>query len=244
MEAAGHKGPKFPHDEQAFLATVLKMLEVDGRKDAVRVLTTGSVSIAYMGEDWRIDRWNINIRLPFDTYAAMNSREGIEAMVTMTAQKLLSGDAANSVDSTSILPEIEETPVRGVVTNQGRAHSLNVAAIIEEGGLRFRSKPEVNLHRALKTHDITYAPLSVFVSRGRKVEPDFVLIKDGVVLVVEVDGPMHHESPVDAHKRLEGFMHNGIRVERVTSSECATEEKAKVVAEKLMTLMTKYALQR
>jgi very-short-patch-repair endonuclease len=244
MEATERRGPKFPHNEQAFLATLVKMLDLDGRKDAARVLTMGNVSIAYMGEDWRIERWSINIRLPFDAYAAMKSRDGIETTVTMKAQKLLSGDAGNSVDSTSILPEVEVTPVRGAVTNQGRAHSLNVAAIIEEGGRRFRSKAEVNLHRALKTHDITYAPLSVFVSGGRKVEPDFVLIKDGVVLVVEVDGPTHYESSVDAHKRLEGFMHNGIRVERVTSADCATEEKAKAVAEKLMALMTKYALQR
>jgi hypothetical protein len=36
-----------------------------------------------------------------------------------------------------------------------------------------------------------------------RVEPDFVIYKDGIVVIVEVDGDLYHtEIPADAHARL------------------------------------------
>ncbi len=68
------------------------------------------------------------------------------------------------------------------------------------------SAPEIELYRALKAIGVTFAPLPVFVRGGKqykRIEPDFVIIKDGIVMIVEVDGvAFHNESPQEAHERL------------------------------------------
>ena len=81
------------------------------------------------------------------------------------------------------------------VTNQGRAHSANPAAI-EYEGLLFRSQPEVLLFVALRDTGLPVMPLPVVVSKGlrfRRIEPDFVVIRRGVTFVVEVDGDRWHQ---------------------------------------------------
>jgi hypothetical protein len=59
----------------------------------------------------------------------------------------------------------------------------------------------------------------VFLKTQRRIEPDFVLTKDGIVLVVEVDGnTTRRESPVDAEERLTMFKYEGVFTERVRRS--------------------------
>ena len=62
------------------------------------------------------------------------------------------------------------------------------------------------LYRALKGRKISFAPLPVFVRGGelrRRVEPDFVILYRGRVLVVGLDGKhFHHETSAEAHERL------------------------------------------
>ena len=68
--------------------------------------------------------------------------------------------------------------------------SDNVAPY-EVDGLLFRSQPEINLYRALKDRSISFAPLPVFIRGGdyaAELEPDFVILHRGQVLVVELDG--------------------------------------------------------
>lgn len=80
------------------------------------------------------------------------------------------------------------------VTNQGRARSDNLAPRMWDG-LLFRSQQEINLYRALKSQAVSFAPLPVFVRGGttyQRVEPDFLVIKDSIVLIVEVDGDTIH----------------------------------------------------
>lgn len=76
------------------------------------------------------------------------------------------------------------------ISNQGRVRSDNIASR-EADGLLFRSVPEINLYKALKARGVSVAPLPVFVRGGktyRRIEPDFVILKEGLVMVVEVDG--------------------------------------------------------
>jgi hypothetical protein len=94
------------------------------------------------------------------------------------------------------------------VNNQGGVRSDTIAAI-PYNGLLFRSKAEINLYRALKALDVTFAPLPVFICGGstyRRIEPDFVIVKGGIVAVIEVDGN-HPESPVEAHDRTTMLVH-------------------------------------
>jgi hypothetical protein len=133
------------------------------------------------------------------------------------------------------------------VTNQGRARSDNVAPLMCDG-LLFRSHQEINLYRALKARGITFAPLPVFIRGGetyRRIEPDFVLFKDGVMMVVEVDGDtVHRETPLEAHYRTTMLVHEGAHVERVGAKDCETPEKAGECAARLLGLLNKLKASR
>jgi hypothetical protein len=63
----------------------------------------------------------------------------------------------------------------------------DAVAPYEVDGLRFRSQPEIHLYRALKARDISFAPNSVWIRGGdhyRRVETDFVIYKDGQLVVL------------------------------------------------------------
>ena len=128
------------------------------------------------------------------------------------------------------------------VSNQGRARSDNVASK-QEDGLLFRSQPEIHLYRAFKALGVTFAPLPVFVRGGesyRRIEPDFLVLKGGLVLQVEVDGDtVHRETPLEAHDRTTMMAHEGVHVERVNAADCGTIEKAKATAQRLLGILEK-----
>ena len=88
------------------------------------------------------------------------------------------------------------------------------------------------------------APLPVFLRGGasyQRLEPDFVLIHKGVLVVVEVDGAtVHRESPAEAHARTQGLQREGVRIERVSASECANRADADRCAERLMEALETY----
>ena len=134
------------------------------------------------------------------------------------------------------------------LSNQGRVRSDAVAPY-EVDGLRFRSQPEIHLYRALKARDISFAPNSVWIRGGdnyRRVETDFVIYKDGQLVVLEVDGSQfHHETPVEAHERLTLFAYEGAHIERIRSAECDTAEKAEtLVANSILPLLKKLKANR
>jgi hypothetical protein len=129
------------------------------------------------------------------------------------------------------------------ITNQGRVHSDNIASVQFEG-LLFRSPPEVELFKALKQKGIPIAPLPVLIRGGepyKRIEPDFVIFKDGIVLVVEVDGDtIHRETPTDATQRLAMLEQEGARIYRIKASECNTPELAKKCADDIIQRIAKY----
>jgi very-short-patch-repair endonuclease len=114
--------------------------------------------------------------------------------------------------------------------------------------LLFRSEPEIHLYRAFKAAGVTFAPLPVFLRGGQnysRLEPDFVLLKDGVLMVVEVDGDTYHrEFPVEAHARLAPLDREGAKIERIRAEECSTPENAKGCAEHLLKILEKRIAQR
>ena len=128
------------------------------------------------------------------------------------------------------------------MSNQGRVRSDNVAPLSVDG-LIFRSQPEIHLYRALKSMGISFAPLPVFIRGGteyRRIEPDFVIVQAGLVMVVEVDGDtVHQETPAEAHARTTMLLHEGVHFERVKASECDSSLKAKSTAERLAAILTK-----
>jgi hypothetical protein len=78
----------------------------------------------------------------------------------------------------------------------------------------FRSPPEIHLYKALKQQGVSFAPLPVFIKGGKsyqRIEPDFFIIMNGVMMVVEVDGDtVHQETPAEAHDRTTMLLHEGV----------------------------------
>ena len=114
------------------------------------------------------------------------------------------------------------------VFNNGRAHPANVASI-EHDGFRFRSRAEVYVYRALKKRRILCSPLPVWSSPGperTRLETDFIVCHQGGWMVLEIDGPSHTESPLDADERLRPFVAQHALVHRVSANDCSNDEQA------------------
>jgi hypothetical protein len=123
------------------------------------------------------------------------------------------------------------------VNNQGRVRSDNIAGR-ECDGLLFRSQPEINLYKALKDEGVTFAPLAVFLKGGQtysRIEPDFIIVKEGIVLCIEIDGDtVHTESPAEANDRTRILSHEGVVVERYSAKRCETNDTARKLAEEII----------
>jgi len=123
------------------------------------------------------------------------------------------------------------------VSNQGRVRSDNLPSYTMDG-LLFRSKPEMFLYAELRRHNVSFAPLPVFLRGGcnrKRIEPDFVFLKDGIVLIVEVDGiNTHRESPVEASERLEFIEVEGARALRIPADASSGADWAKQAASTIL----------
>lgn len=123
------------------------------------------------------------------------------------------------------------------VTNQGRVRSDNIAAK-EKDGLLFRSQPEINLYLALKSEGVSFAPLPVFIRGGKthqRMEPDFIVIKNGITIQIEVDGDtVHTETPAEAQTRVAMLEDEGVFVHRIAASRCSSFEKAQTCAREVI----------
>lgn len=241
--------PKFPHPEAAFISTLRALLAERGHRQVAELLGLGGVTIDYRDYDnWNggTDIWGITVRLPVAAYAKVEAREQAERIIQDHMAELLR-DLPNDATGAAVISPIIGADLRAVpsgINNQGNVYSLNQPQHSCDN-LRFRSKNEVRLYRALKGLAVTFAPLPAFIRGTWRAEPDFVLIRDGIVMVVEVDGPATHPEPaVDAERRLANLRDEGVHVERVYAVECDSDEAAKACADKLVAKFEKLARHR
>jgi hypothetical protein len=131
------------------------------------------------------------------------------------------------------------------VNNQGNVYTTNRPRIVHDE-LFFRTQSEANVHDALLRRRIPFMPLPVVMradgskrpdTMNRRIEPDFVMLYKGKMVVVEIDGGSHAETPVAAHERVKFLVEAGALVERIDTDRCKdTEGAALVVADLLKTL--------
>ncbi len=243
-------------DIERILATLVRFYADEGQALEVSLLALSGHRL----EETSYDNWDggqsgytLYLDVPGHLYAQIGrDREKIEKTLTEKGNDLARMYPGDHFDGFELVPELTDDPewrdkakawVTGQgITNQGRARSDNLAPRMCDG-LLFRSQQEINLYRALKALGVSFAPLPVFVRGGltyKRVEPDFLVIKDGIVLVVEVDGDtVHRESPREAHDRLTMLAHEGVHVERVNAKECDTAELAKACAAKVLRVIEK-----
>jgi len=243
------------------LAAMAKMFAQEGRTREVAILAHSESRIeqtAYDNWDGGTYGYTVCLQLAPHHYAQLTDQQvEIEKVFCQKAVNLTRTYPNESIDAFMLTTELVEDPTwrdrakqwisgKGV-SNQGRARSDNVAPLMSDG-LLFPSPPEILLYKALKSLGITFAPLPVFVRGGlkyRRLEPDFVILKDGILMIVEVDGDtVHQETPHEAHDRLTMLQHEGAYIERVNAKECNTPEKAQVCAARILETIEKHKANR
>ena len=262
-QATDHRSPRPPFDPQSLAETLIGIFMGRGAARDVAVLTFASeVSFSdYTYDNWDGGTyyWTYSVRVPAALYGQL-SPDDIEASerdIATAARELFKGVPGNGLQEVRVsatvksAPQIREEALHWLngagVNNQGRVRSTNIAAR-QEDGLLFRSQPEIYLYRALKRTGITMAPLPVFLRGGvsyARIEPDFVLFGDKILMIVEVDGDtVHTESPAEADQRVSMFKHEGAFIQHVSASACNTPEKARDCAEQLVQIFNKLKTQR
>lgn len=244
-------------DLEKVLGALTNLFASDGDTRAVAILAMSTASIRATDSDtsWSdlSTGYTIYLEVPPTLYEQIGTQlDDIEAQFLEKARPLARLYEHEWIAHFAISTELVMDPdwrekakawISGQgVTNQGRARSDNIAPRMTDG-LLFRSLPEIYLYRAFKSLGISFAPLPVFVRGGetyRRIEPDFVVLKDGVIMIVEVDGDtVHKESPLEAHNRTTMLAHEGAHVERVNANECASFEKATACAQRLLGILQK-----
>jgi hypothetical protein len=110
-------------------------------------------------------------------------------------------------------------------------------------GLRFRSKNEIEIAKALDEAGVLFLPLCLArlnTSTGRRnLEPDFLVCHQGKWGLLEVDGPYHTPSTrVTEQGRERFFQHHGVRViQRFDAKRC--EEQPDAVVKEFLELIEK-----
>jgi hypothetical protein len=238
---------------EPIIATMARLFAAEGGAREVAVLANAEGMLRYLDEDWGTTFYCLHLQIPSWLYSQLaDNRENCERHIEVKANLVSRPFSGEFIRAISIDPLIKADDnwrdkakkwlVGDGVNNQGRVRSNNIASKTTDG-LLFRSQNEIFLYKALKSLGVSFAPLPVFVRGGetyRRIEPDFVIIKSGVVLVVEVDGDtVHHETPAEATDRTRMLAHEGVHIERVKASECATQDLANDCAKKIVQIIDK-----
>jgi len=241
------------NDIEALLATSARLFASEGSLREVAILANAEPSIDWCSEnDFGHDIYHLSLQVPHYLYSQISDEiEVCEDLILKKARILLKPypDELAYLTISPILSAGEEWREKANnwatgkgVNNQGRVRSNNIASI-QEDGLLFRSQNEVLFYKALKSLGVSFAPLPVFIRGGeeyRRIEPDFVIVKNGVVLVVEVDGDtVHNETPAEAHDRTTMLRHEGVEIERIRASECQTPDQAVACAKRMLQVIDK-----
>lgn len=248
--------PKLEDDIERILGAMAELSAYEGKSAEVAVLAHSTHCL----EQKTFDRWNgipdtyrVVLRVPPYLFAQLvDNISSLEESLVVQSQKIVRGYEWQIIDQFVIVSDLTANEswrenakawLKGEgVSNQGRVRSDNVAPKMKDG-LLFRSQPEIELYGSLKDLGVAFAPLPVFVRGGeayRRIEPDFVIVKDGITVVIEVDGDAFHtENPQQAHERVTMLVHEGVHVERINAKDCDTPDKAKRVANKILVLIQK-----
>jgi hypothetical protein len=246
---------------EAIMATAARLLVRQQHITAASILANANTKFEYLYPQDHCDfgivvdtshYWRLDLAIPADVYFTLEDRSGIERAIDGALRTATEPVSDSDFINCRIVTSLEEDPdwrhktrqfISGEgITNQGRVRSDNIASR-QHDGLLFRSRPEILFYDALKKVGIPFAPLSVVLRGGvqyNRIEPDFVIYKDGIMMIVEIDGDLYHsETPAAAHARLKFLLDEGAKLERVTASECDTPELAQEVVARVIATIDK-----
>lgn len=240
---------------ESLLSTVVRIFALDGSAKEVAILANSKADIKQTGcNGWNqeIDLFTLYLNVSLNLYYQIEEEKNIIEESIKDKINSLIPQYNQYFESVSISPEFTNDKdwrekannwLKGdTISNQGRVRSDNIASKSCDG-LLFRSQPEIYFYKALKSLGISFAPLAVFIRGGHtyhRIEPDFIIVKDGIMCVVEIDGDtVHNETPAEAHSRTTMLLHEGVHFERINASECNTETKALKSAKNIIDIINK-----
>lgn len=255
------KTGKFTDDISLLIQNVARMCAAEGNAKLVALLAYAEV----FARETDFDNWNngvyghtIYIEITHSLYAQIrNEIEEVTAEIKAKLDILLPSYENSWVEKIAISPQLVDSDswqndAKGWlagegINNQGRVRSDNIAGR-ECDGLLFRSLPEINLYKALKDEGVAFAPLAVFLKGGRtysRIEPDFIIIREGLTLCIEIDGDtVHTESPAEANDRTRILSDEGVVVERYSAIRCKTTEGARDLAKEIIRTISRHKANR
>jgi len=247
---------RFFADPESVLGTLARLFAAEGAAKEVAVLAYSTPELTethYDNLNGGTTYYTLFLHVPLNLYPQLEEGLGkIQDKILDKTKIFLESFPNDILSEVKIVPAVVEDPQwrekaaawlsGSKVTNQGRVRSDNVAPLTIDG-LLFRSQPEVQFYRALKSKGVSFAPLPVFLRGGEsysRIEPDFVIIHSGITMVVEVDGDtVHQETPAEAQSRIRMLQHEGVQVERILASECDTPQKANESADRILEAIKK-----
>ena len=100
------------------------------------------------------------------------------------------------------------------MNNQGYGHSLNPAPLISYN-VRHRAWYEALFTAVCIRREVLYFPLPLVLSGTQRIEPDAFIVKDGILILVELDGLSHTEELASTEQnRLKPFRDNLVNIMR------------------------------
>ena len=239
---------------ESILGTAARLLVRETKMSAASVLANGGGRIVHWKHDnWDggFDVWRFLLEVPVEVYFDLDDRERLETEINAALATAM--DVFTDTIEVKITTLLDGDPdwrskvnrhLSGAgVTNQGRVRS-DAVATKQYDGLLFRSRPEVLFYNALKSSGVPFAPLSVVLNAAvpkRRVEPDFILFKEGLAMIVEIDGDLFHvETPSAAHERLKFLTDEGLILEQINATECDTPEKAREAVARVLRTFGKH----
>lgn len=246
---------EFPFELEDFLATMTRVLMERGERNAIGVLAHGTTT-ARCDPFFDFGRyhyqWHLTTRLPPEVYGRLGAetRKSTEAVLQQVADEVFGKDDDDSnIEKFFITAAIVKDPAwkhtglefvrgHGEIHNQGRVRSDNPAMKMHDG-LFFRSAAEVNFYKACKEANLVCAPLPVFLrpggTRPYRIEPDMIILRNGHIIQVEINGsPFHEERAVDAQERTIAMQREGVEVFYIDADKCKTVEKAQTELHRLL----------
>jgi len=243
------------NDLDAILGTTAQLLAAKQEIKPLSILVNAKATLSHWSHDnWNggCDQWRLDLALPPNVYSAIECYEEIEGAINAALGIVMNGFSDSDSLFCRLQTVVEHDPdwrqkaqqivTGGGTTNQGRVRSDNIAAR-QQDGLLFRSRQEELFYAALKQQGLPFSPLPVFLRGGyqyQRTEPDFLIFKDGIAMIVEIDGDLYHsETPAAAHQRLKFLTDEGVRLERINASACDTFEKARQAVERIIRTIDK-----
>ena len=105
-------------------------------------------------------------------------------------------------------------PLELSINNQGYGHSLYPAPLMSFN-VRHRAWYEALFTAVCIRREVLYFPLPLVLNGTQRIEPDAFIIKDGIPILVELDGRSHEEELASIEQnRLKPFRDNLVNVMR------------------------------